>query len=156
MDELEDFKVQTAANYLERVGKLRTRVDALQAAVDELYTSAIKGTDYSKAVVTVSPTPDGVPNAVIKAQEAIARYAELQAEYVGAIDDAVQLIERLDDSTCAAMLMRHYIKRDTWEKVCVDLNYSYSRVMVLRREALAAFYDVMPDRGIPNAVEKCS
>lgn len=154
MDELEDFKVQTAANYLERVGKLKTRVDALQAAVDELYTSAIKGTDYSKAVVTVSTTPDGVPNAVIKAQEAIARYAELQAEYVGAIDDAVQLIERLDDSLHVAILTRHYIKRETWEQVCVKEHYGYSRMMDFRREALAAFYDVMPDRGIPNATSE--
>lgn len=44
----------------------------------------------------------------------------------------------------ANALIRHYLLGDTWEQVCVSLNYSYSRIMQIREDGIIALYDLLP------------
>lgn len=152
MDEGQEFKIGVAEQFLMRVGKLHMRVDALRAVCDEIY-DTVKATRYDRDGGKSSSSPDGVVNAVMRAESAAMSYATLLAEYVGTIDETMRLIERIDDSVHVSVLVWHYIRGETWEQVCVRLNYSYSRIMDYRRDALLDFYDVMPDHGIPKASE---
>lgn len=43
-----------------------------------------------------------------------------------------------------SIFIRHYLMGDTWERICIDVNYSYRRVMDLRREGIIALYDLLP------------
>ena len=56
------------------------------------------------------------------------------------------MIATLDDPTEAAVLARYYLKGDCWERVCVDMSYSWQGMMAIQRRALLHVYPLMPYR----------
>ena len=146
-DEGEQRRVDEARSWLEKVRKAVGYARRLEASAKASYQRAdgLKGIDYSKPFVKSSPYADAIPDA-IAADEAIGdTLSAIAADARDKVDEASRAIHRLDDKTEATCLHLYYVDAyDTWERVCVEMGYSYDGMMKLSRRALLHAYDVMP------------
>ena len=99
----------------------------------------------SAVQVQTSPTPDAIPDAIILADELGGTLNEISEDARKRVNDAAIALARMQDPTEALCLTLYYVDAcDTWERVCVEMHYSYDGMMKLRRRALVHAYDVMP------------
>lgn len=106
--------------------------------------SGLRGIDYSAVRVAASPSPDAIPDAVARMEEAAESLAELAARIGEFRRRAAAALALMENPVEAAALSRYYLQGWTWERTCCDMGYSYSRMMVIHRSALLHAYDVMP------------
>lgn len=145
-EEYDRYKRAQAARWLEHVRKLGTKCRSLQAEIDgqREMASGLSGMDYSAPAVKSSPTPDAVPNAVIRLQRLISDYC---TELVGYVDEqrrAHDALSRIENAEQAEALKRHYLLGQRWEECCVAMGYSCEGMKSLRYRGLLAVYGVMP------------
>lgn len=144
-EEYERYKAAQAARWLEHVAQLGTRCATLQAAIEQERANAegVRAVCFD-GMPRAQSTGDALPNAVIRIQDAIRDFMTELAGYVEAQTDAHERITRMQDAACSGCLERHYVLGHPWERVCVDMGYSWQGMMSLRRRALAMAYEVMP------------
>ena len=146
-DELERYRIEQAEAWLEGVRKAVGYAARLEESAAAQYALAdgLRGIDYSRDMVSASPTPDAIPDAVARHMELGDGFAEIADSAKRRALDAAERIARLPDATEAACLHLYYVDAlDTWEHVCVRMFYSYDGMMKLRRRAVLHAYDVMP------------
>lgn len=145
-EEMQRYRVEQAHSYLERIRKLGEDCAALQAEADDARdrASGLTGIDYSRDMVSATPTDDAMVNAVTSIREAVRTYAVALAEYSDERMRASGAMNRMEDYTEARALRMRYLLGWDWEKVCVKMHYTYDGMMKLRRRALCSYYDVMP------------
>ena len=130
-------KVRKTVGYAKRV---QEQADAILARADNM-----RGKDYNAVSVQVSPTPDAIPNAIIMADELGSTLSEISEDARRRVNEAAIALARMQDPTEALCLTLYYVDAcDTWERVCVEMHYSYDGMMKLRRRALLSAYGVMP------------
>ena len=146
MDEYMSYRIDQAHAYLERIRKLGEDCAALQAEADDARerASGLKGIDYSKDKVSVSPNDDAMVNAIERIHATIRDYVVKLSELLDERKAASDALNLMDDYTEAKALRLRYICNWKWERICTEMNYTWDGMMTLRRRALNSYWDVMP------------
>jgi len=146
VDEYMSYRIDQAHAYLERIRKLGEDCAALQAEADDARerASGLKGIDYSKDKVSVSPNDDAMVNAIERIHATIRDYVVKLSELLDERKAASDALNLMDDYTEAKALRLRYICNWKWERICTEMNYTWDGMMTLRRRALNSYWDVMP------------
>ena len=144
--EYEQYRIGQAEAWLSSVRKLVGYERAMRTAADVQFEMAdgLRGIDYTRIQVCVSPTPDAIPNAVAAHIDAGNSLVDIADSTRRRIQQATAAIDAMDDKTEAAVLTAYYIACKTWREVGDMLGISYDSIMKLRRSALCSVYDYMP------------
>jgi hypothetical protein len=145
--EWQRYEREQASAYLKRVRDARRHIAAINAEVDEVrnLASGLKGIDYSRDVVTTSPTDDAMPNAVSKLLDLIAERVALVDSYVRMMDECDRALKEMG-GLHERILRYRYINDAAWADVEKAIGYSGQWLHELHKRALADFYDYMPTR----------
>lgn len=146
-DEFRLMKEYAARDYMQHIRDLGKHTAALRSHIDEVRELALpSGIDYGEMVSTGGlVSKDGVPNAVIKLQEAISEYCVELAGYVDEMDEASRCLQRLEFPVQRDVLRMYYLAgAKSWEEVAQKLFYSKMQVLRIKAAALVELYDVMP------------
>ena len=124
--------------FLRRYKALSGRVDALQRAIDEALARATNTAVTLKEIKVLSSPAEHDPMArdvcsAVDACEILYRY---KADAVTALREILAAIDSLKDERQKEVLTRRYINGDEFNKICVDMSYSDTRVFVLHGRAL--------------------
>lgn len=135
----------TAKEYLQQYIDLKNEIRSKQEQIKELEELAANvapslntsgsGTVSDKVGINSAKIVD----IVYEVNEKLISLIEMREEIVSRID-------RLDNSKLRLLLVKRYICGDTWEKIAVDMNYSYVHIVHrLHPQALAAFAKLFPE-----------
>lgn len=143
--EFERYKYDQARAYLEHVRALSCRTQALRAEVEAQRELAdgVRAMRYGEPGAGRAGD-DRMAETVARLQDLMAGYCVELSGYVAeqqAAHGCVKLMERPEH---AQAITAHYLLGRAWERVCVDMGYTWDGMMSLRRRAVIAFYDVMP------------
>ena len=139
--------------------KLRRKlagIDQLRQTITNLETMRVspRAAAYGGSKVQTSPKGDVQPDNIQKIDKLLGKY---NAELRGILEQVAefeQAVKGLDDRP-KEIMRAYFIQRNTWEKICVDVGISYSRVMQIRNDALDSMFGPLekPDRrgGKPTA-----
>ena len=159
-DEGVDRRVRIVTRWLGNVSRAMVRMFDFedQAVSMRSMEDNLRGIDYSRDQVSISPTPDAIPNAIIEADEMGELYESLADSVSGRVAKAQAALAAMDNQAGARALSLYYLAFDvngkrkygTWEKVCVEMDYSYDGMMKLVRRAKLELYDYMPHTERPK------
>lgn len=155
MTEWDDWRVEQAHAYLERVRRMGADCAGLRRLVEDARANlgAVRGLDYSRGGGgSQTAGDDAIVNEIAAVQESVASYVTKLAEYEDERHRAAMAVDRMPDPTEARVLRLRYLLGWKWENICVEVGYSYDGIMKLRRRALVSFYEVMPRDAIPRAL----
>ena len=127
--EFERYKYDQARAYLEHVRALSCRAQALRAEVEAQRELA----DGVRAMRYGEGGGDGVEG-----------YCSELAGYVAEQDRAHACVRLMERPEHVQAITGRYLLGRSWERVCVDMGYTWDGMMKLRRRAVTEFYDVMP------------
>ena len=145
MTEFDEWKAEQAAKWLRHIRELKHDIARLEDDIEVQRSLALpSGIDYSMPSVSKSPSPDAIPNAVVRLQDAIAEYATELVGYLDEKDEARMCIGMLDDARHRAVLSLYYVNGHSWVTVSKVMHYEVSWCKRLRNEALPLMYDHMP------------
>ena len=138
----------TAQAWLQQVREADEEIQILRRSMYDAWLNATKTTPSLDGVGVKSASDPHKYDLIAELDEAIAdRIRELS----GMKAQAVRLIATLTDPRQRKVLSSYYVdsraadgRRKTWEMVAVELSYSWSRMMEIRAQALAAL-DKIPD-----------
>lgn len=139
----------TAKAWLEEVRHVDDEVAVLRRSMFDAYAMATSATSrLSEAKAQTSPDPHKFDRIAILDEAIYDRIAELSAMKA----KAVKVISSLEDPRQRQVLLAYYVDsrtsdgvKKTWEMVCVELSYSWSRLHEIRSAAIAAL-DEKADR----------
>ena len=159
-DEGVDRRVRIVTRWLENVSRAIERkfdfegqADAMRAMADNL-----RGIDYTRDHVSTSPKTDAIPDAIIAAEELADLFGNLKDDASRRVAQAQAALAAMENQDGARALSLYYLsfdldgkrKYDTWEKVCVKMDYTYDGMMKLIRRAKLELYDLMPHTERPR------
>ncbi len=79
-------------------------------------------------------------------EELIERYKEYQHELETSIkelvsykQEAMYLIDMIDNADCVDILYKRYLQFKKWEQIAIDMNYAYRTVLRIHGQALKEF-----------------
>jgi len=156
-----DRRVAIVTRWLENVCKVIERRFDFEAQADSMMALAdnLRGIDYSSMTGGApQPTPDAIPNAIIAAEEMGELYGSLRDAASRRAALAQEALASMDNQGGARALSLYYLTfdengrrmYDTWEKVCVEMSYTYDGMMKLVRRAKLELYDLMPHTERPR------
>jgi DNA-directed RNA polymerase specialized sigma24 family protein len=124
--------------FLRRYKALSGRVDALQRAIDEALARATNTAVTLKEIKVLSSPAEHDPMArdVCSAVDACEILYKYKAEAETALREILAAIDSLKDERQKEVLTRRYINGDEFNKICVDMSYSDTRVFVIHGRAL--------------------
>lgn len=151
-----DVKRICAKSYLAYVRELNKRIETLREDIERMQSLMLpSGIDYS-SIPSSGGSGDAIGNGIAKLQDMIADYATELAEYVEQGRIAKGVFEQLSNPRAGTALLKYCMQGKTWEQVCVEVGYSYRRMMQIKNEAILEVYDLMPEewrnQSIPNAL----
>lgn len=155
MTEWDDWRVEQAHAYLERVRRMGADCAGLRRLVEDARANlgAVRGLDYSRGGGgSQTAGDDAIVNEIAAVQESVQTYVTRLAEYEDERHRAAMTVDRMPDPTEARVIRLRYLLGWKWENICVEVGYSYDGIMKLRRRALVSFYEVMPRDAIPRAL----
>lgn len=155
MTEWDDWRVEQAHAYLERVRRMGADCAGLRRLVEDARANlgAVRGLDYSRGGGgSQTAGDDAIVNEIAAVQESVQAYVTRLAEYEDERHRAAMTVDRMPDPTEARVIRLRYLLGWKWENICVEVGYSYDGIMKLRRRALVSFYEVMPRDAIPRAL----
>ncbi|MBQ9021647.1 MAG: hypothetical protein IJ113_06495 [Eggerthellaceae bacterium] len=146
MDEWQQYQYEQAKRWLEHIAKLKHAVSASRNMMDlfENLLDSAKGIDYTVEHVSGGQYSDRIAETIIKLDEARSSWAANVVAYADEATDAAMRIKQLEDATEMQALLLHYVDGITWERVCVQMDYSWDGIMSLRKRAVTHAYDIMP------------
>lgn len=126
----------TAKEYLRRYQDANREIDALLKEIHNLRVLATS--------ITQNVSPDRVQTTPTNRTESIiAKVVDMENEVDTRVNtlhniknEVMQAINAVKEPVCREVLIRRYICGDTWEKIAVDMNYTYQWVCVLHGRAL--------------------
>lgn len=144
--EWQRYEREQASAYLKRVRDARRHIAAINAEVDEVrnLASGLKGIDYSRDVVSTSPTDDAMPNAVSKLLDLIAECVELVDSYVRMLYECDRALKEMG-GLHERILRYRYLNNMAWEEMTKAFGYSEPWLYELHKKALSDFYEHMPE-----------
>ena len=143
--EYREARIQCSLKYLEEVRGLAVKHRATAEYIRSLEEDAagVGGIDYSRVMVSTSPTPDKLPNSVALLIDMKAKAEADAQEYFARKAEARELLDRMD-GTYGRLLMLRYCTVLPWVRVAEVLNYDENYCRQMRNDALCAFYDYLP------------
>ena len=138
----------SAKAYLSRVRKLSNGIRALKRKIEEL--ESLKTGIGSPALDSdpVQTSKEGEAN-FTRTIEQIMEAEELMAirigEYADTIAEIDEEIRRLENPIYAEVLSRRYLEFQRYERIAVDMHYSFDYVKQLHGKALRAFEERYPE-----------
>ncbi|MBX9035048.1 hypothetical protein [Gordonibacter massiliensis (ex Traore et al. 2017)] len=143
--EIERYRYDQARAYLEHVRALSCRTSALRAEVDAQRELAdgLKAIRYGECGARRAQT-DQMVETVARLQELVKDYCAELAAYVAEQETAHGCVRLMERPEHVQAITSHYLLGRTWERVCVDMGYTWDGMMKMRRRAITEFYDVMP------------
>ena len=143
--EYRDMRIQCSLRYLEEVRDLAVRHRATAEYIRSLEEDAagVGGIDYSRMVVSTSPTRDRLPNSVALLVEMKERAEADAEEYFRRKDEARALLDEMD-GTYGRLLMLRYCDAFPWTTVAEAMNYSQDWCKHIVNDALCELYDHLP------------
>lgn len=146
MDELQTYHYDQARAWLEHIAKLKHAVTSSRNMVDmfEAFADQARGIDPTREQVSGGQYVDRLAETVIKLDEARAQWAANLQAYTDEAADAAERIKCLEDAAERSALLLHYVDGKTWERVCVQMDYSYDGIMDVRKRAVLHMYEHMP------------
>lgn len=143
--EYRELRIKCSLGYLEEVRDLAVRHRATAEYIRSLEEDAagVGGIDYSKVMVSTSPTRDRLPNSVALLVEMKERAEADAQEYFRRKDEARRLLDEMD-GTYGRLLMLRYCTVLPWVRVADVLNYSEDYCRQMRNDALCEFYPYLP------------
>lgn len=145
-EEYRQYRIDQAHEWLSKVRRIVECEKSMRVAADTQYELAdgLRGLDYSRVQVTVSPTPDAIPDAVIAHEEAGDSLSAIADNARERIEQALNALSKMEDPVEANVLTMHYIEFRKWEQVCHETGYTMDGMAKLRKRALSNAYDIMP------------
>ncbi len=141
------YRRRQSARYLNAIRRARSHIEALNAEIDAHrdMASGVGAVDYSKDMVTTSPSADRMPDEV-------ARLLDIIEERVGAVREYVDMLDECSDALDAmggreANLLRlHYLAGMPLSKIGKLDEWRHSRQYMseLHLAALEVFADHIP------------
>lgn len=140
----DSLKLLIGEYYVDEVKKLGDSISVQQTKIEKLRAictglSSVSNGDKITSTTNVHKLEDS-SNELI---EAINEYTTKLNEYISRHREASQYFSKLQSVQCNA-LTAHYLNGMTWEETCVVLNYSYPRIMQIRKESLISLCDIFP------------
>ena len=153
--EWENYRIQVADEYLKAIRDAERRKQLI-ADERELYKAdldGLSGIDYSKPNIMTSPSPDAIPNKVLKLLEYSQQLDVLETALDAAIEDAHKKLLSIEGAA-GFVLRLHFMLGFKWEAAFLKAGVSDTKGYELRREGLLKVYDMgIPEKyGIPEAV----
>lgn len=130
-----------AAAYLRQVKRYDALIYAKKGELERLKALAYGlsgGAQDGERVKGGSTDPDLILSRVASVQEKEEELRGLVDYYVGLRAAALRKVESVDDPVHVAVLYRRYFEYQSWERIAVDLGYTYRHVIRKHNEALAA------------------
>lgn len=143
--EYREARIERSREYLEEVRDLAVKHRATAEYIRSLEEDArgVAGIDYSRVMVSTTPTPDAIPNSVAMLVE-MKRDAETDAaEYFDRKRDARRRLDDMD-GTYGRLLLLRYVTALPWVRVADVLNYSEDWCRHMLPDALCEFHDYLP------------
>lgn len=146
MPELERWKTEQAAQWLEAVKRSANREEAANALMERAKSrvDGIQAAGFARG--RSNPSDDAIANALSRLQEAVLAYSAEAVECLEFQREARDALNRLEDAREAECLTLYYLCGKRWSDVAKAMSYSMDTVMALRRSGLLHAYDVMPHR----------
>lgn len=143
--EFRQLRVDCSLKYLTEVRDLAVKHRANIEYIKSLEEDAqgVGGIDYSRVMVSTSPTPDAIPNSVALLIEMKAEAEQASAEYFERKREARRLLDEMD-GTYGRLLLLKYVTVLPWVRVAEALNYDEGYCRQMRNDALCEFYDYLP------------
>lgn len=145
--EYEAYKYEQAAEWLKHVRSTGEKVASTQALIEserELM-DGVRAVDYSVQGGGGTTDPDAaLAETIARIEGHIREYVTLLAEYEAERIEARRHLCKLESDAERRALTLHFLLGWKWERVCLDMHYSYDGIMQLRRRAIVHAYDVMP------------
>lgn len=137
-------KIAIASDYAKSVKSLEECIERQQEEITRrrALLDGLKAIQYGDKVAT-SGLNRSIEELSEQLHEMIKEYVTELVEYVDKIREARQCIGCLQHPYSSA-LMWHYVMDYPWRIVERKLNFSHSRMMDIRQDALLALYEVMP------------
>ena len=134
--------IEKAKRYLERVRALTDTIETLREEVRELEQSidGVGAMNY-EGRVSSSPSPDRIPQMVIRHNEALIRLHERIMQRTDESRKVIEQIAELEKPLHVTILNRRYIWGWSLELISIKTNYSYSHIANEHRIALQEFFE---------------
>ena len=121
---------------LQKPSRILGEIDCVEETIETLRLQALpKGISYDKDRVQTSPK-DMLPEYVAKIEEKEREHSELTKKYLAAVDEALELIKRIDGRNEQAVLVKLYIAGKTRAEIEQMLNCSTRTVQNLHVRGL--------------------
>lgn len=143
--EYRQARIDCSLKYLTEIRDLavkhRATIEYIKSLEDDA--KGVGGVDYTRDIVSTSPSADRLPNSVALLIE-MKRDAEASAaEYFERKRDARDRLDRMG-GTRGRLLLLKYVTVLPWVRVAEVLNYDEVYCRQMRNDALCEFYDHLP------------
>lgn len=140
----ETLKIDSAELYLKHVRSLTLQIRSKRDQIEQ-QKSLLEpmGISYGEKIAT-SGSGDSLQTGVLELNDLIKEFCTDLVGYVEEYRRASNVIGCLSKPEYRAALVAYYLIGKTWEVICVELGYSWSGLMKLRKQALIEVYDYMP------------
>ena len=136
-------RIMTAKEYLNRVrsieAELRNKESRLAKFRQDILT--LQSIDYGKDRVD-GGVPMDMADKIAKIETLEQQVNDEWDELIYKREEAAQLIEQLENPKYKGVLIERYINCKSWEKIAVELNYSWNGLFKIHGKALREFQKV--------------
>lgn len=132
----------TAKEWLMRGRGIEREIKALEQSQREAYERLTRATtSLDKISVRATKDPHLFDAYAALSDKIQARTAAL----IGVRVEIIQATEKLEDANQRTLLIERYVNGKTWEKICVDMKYSWKQVHRIHGAALRCFLEFFQD-----------
>ncbi len=134
-----------AKEYLQKIYKIDENIKTLEDELLELETLAKGGSISYNEKVQTSCT-NATESIVCKIADTKSLINDLIRKKIELILDINLKLCDIDDNLLETLLIKRYIKCESWEQIAVDMNYTIRHVHKIHGKALKKFQDIL-ERG---------
>lgn len=130
----------TPKEWLMRGRGIEREIKALEQSQREAYERLTRATtSLDKVSVRATKDPHLFDAYAALSDKIQARTAAL----IGVRVEIIQAAEKLEDANQRTLLIERYVNGKTWEKICVDMKYSWKQVHRIHGAALIEMHNVL-------------
>lgn len=142
------MEISEVKDWLNRGYKINREMEHLDMSVANLRSRAASVTpQYGGEAVAGTKDPHKMDGYL----EAVERYAEIVKERIDALSEVsgeiVRVIYRVRDNRERAVLVDRYLNFFAWERIAVDMSYSYMQVTRIHGRALQSVKAILEEAG---------
>lgn len=129
-------EIEAKKEYLNEYKKIYNKIKSL----DDQKRSLIEAMEAAKPI-QYSDMPHGskqsdLSDYIIKLERLYEKIGDMQSELVQRRCDIEKLIAELPDGIESSILHKRYIEFESWEQICVDINYAWRQTHRIHGKAL--------------------